>query len=172
MLSGCLVEDPPEYTAPTRTPPRLNLTQTEPPIDQVWVTQVNEIVPFKIGVSSEDDGVALRGYLLVDYPGGVDWPSWAANSVPASTLDDPNPRDLIFKPSVKEELFGRDAAIGCHRITLRVAHIDNFNYDLVPLVLNPRDVAEAHWWFNVIDPSSGQDGSVLTGCPTASKDDP
>jgi hypothetical protein len=164
MLSGCLVEDPPEYTAPTRTPPRLNLTQTLPPIDQIRVAQLDEVVDFQIAVSSEDAGVLVRGYLMIDYRGGVEWSTWAGDFVPASTLAD-DTRKLNFHPTVTQERFGGEDATGCHRITLRVAHGDSFDYSHLPVVTNQEDVAEAYWWLNVIDPSSGQDGSVLVGCP-------
>jgi hypothetical protein len=168
MLSGCLVEDPPDYTPPTRTPPRLNLTQTKPIINEVYVTTLGETIDFEIGVTSEDAGVEVHGYLMVDYPGGVRWSTWDGARVAPSTLEDVS-RRLTFRVTVEQgEL--RGDTYGCHRVTLRVAHADNFDQVKLPLTFDKEDVAEAYWWLNVIDPESGQDGSVLEGCFNSTMD--
>lgn len=171
MLSGCLVEDPPSYTAPTRTPPRLNLPGAFPPPDQVWVTEKGKSVPFEIPVSSEDDGIGLLGFLLVDYDGADNWLPWGERSeLPASTLDDDD-RKLQFNPTVGGSGFAlAGTEVGCHRVTLRVSHRDNYQPASI-LVVDRADVAEAYWTLNVIDPNVG-DVTPLSDCPQASVGNP
>jgi hypothetical protein len=171
MLSGCLVEDPPTYAAPERTPPRLSLNQTQPPLDQIYVTQVGAKINFSIPVAAEDDGVSLQGFLLVDFDGTLPFSAWELGmTLPPSTLDDTT-RKLEFSRQITKT-FAPGDYLGCHRVTLRVSHISNFNINAPPDVFDRTDVAEAYWWLNVIDPAKGQDGSVLVDCPRASAEEP
>jgi hypothetical protein len=173
MLPGCLVEDPPEYRAPTRTPPRLNLTRALPSPDQIRITRRGSTIPFEIPVSSEDDGVGLAGFLLVDYDGVSRWSQWGGAELPPSTLDDGD-RKLQFNPTVDatNDFADEDELLGCHRVTLRVTHRDNFILGTIPLVVDPADVAEAYWYLNVIGSSPTEDPSVLRNCPQASAESP
>jgi len=51
MLSGCLVDDPPPFSAPRQTAPRLDTTKATPGLDQVIVKNTGELIPFSIQVT-------------------------------------------------------------------------------------------------------------------------
>jgi len=160
MSSGCLIEDPPPYTQPGKTPPRLEQQGATPPIDQVMVYKRGDPIEFKIPVTSEDAGDPLQGVLLLDYSGGLEADLVAFGQVPASTLADVNPRFLTLRWTVRPGL-----TPGCHRFTLRVSHLSNFNNEMAShVVFDTKDVAEAYWWAN-LDP---EDSSTLVNCPMAS----
>src|SRR5688500_1094673 len=97
MLPGCLIEDPPPYTQPGKTPPRLDLQSAAPPLDQVMVHRRGDPIEFKVPVASEDAGDPVQGFLLLDYSGGVSADLVAFGQVPASTLADVNPRFLTLR---------------------------------------------------------------------------
>src|SRR5688572_20296073 len=59
MSSGCLIEDPPPYTQPKQTPPRLDLVAAVPPPDQVIVRKTGDLIEFRVPVVSEDAGDRL-----------------------------------------------------------------------------------------------------------------
>jgi hypothetical protein len=164
MLSGCLVEDPPVYTKPTQTPPRLDLRRATPPPDKIIVAIPGDRIPFHLPFASEDVGDQVRGYLFLDYDPDPDKSNIALDSisVPGSTLDDPAERSLnLTYPRVGDD------TLGCHRITIRVSHEQNFVRFPYAAVIDNDDVAEAYWWMNVIDIASGDDGSTLKNCPAA-----
>jgi hypothetical protein len=163
MMAGCVIEDPPPYTQPKQTPPRLNMLGAVPVIDEVIVRSVPNRVVFNVSVSSEDAGESLLAYLLRNYQGGklrdriLD-----IAEVPPGTLDDePDSRVIETEWTIDDDL-----APGCHRITLFVTHQFNIDYTDGPEVFkNPDDVAEAVWWAN-IEPKPGT-ANTLVDCPLA-----
>jgi hypothetical protein len=158
MLSGCLVEDPPDFVKPTRTTPRIDSRLVWPPLDQITIVGKGDPITFRLPVVSEDAGVKVQAYLFLDLsPDPV-----VTNSVPASTLDDTSRRlELAYRPMT------RLAEFGCHRFMARVSHADNFIFDTLPAgaPLNVADVAEVNWLVNVVNIAAGDDGSVLRDCP-------
>jgi hypothetical protein len=158
MLSGCIVEDPPPYTKPTKTPPRLDLRLATPSPDQIIVAEQGE--PFRIHIpfASEDAGELVGAYMFVDYS------DTTLNyvSVLGSTLDD-------LSRAIDIDYTAPNAVgVGCHRILIRVSHDGNFARSFpFGTPIDEADVAEAYWWLNVIDVAAGDDGSILRNCPTA-----
>jgi hypothetical protein len=157
MLSGCLVEDPPPYTKPTKTPPRLDLRLATPPPDQIIVAEQGEPIRFHIPFASEDAGELVGAYMFVDYS------DTTLNyvSVPGSTLDD------LSRAIDIDYTAPNGVGVGCHRILVRVSHDGNFARSFpFGTPIDDADVAEAYWWLNVIDVAAGDDGSILRNCPT------
>jgi hypothetical protein len=153
-LPGCLVDDPPAYTAPQRTAPRIIGTHADPPLNKVIVINENETLNFDVPVMSEDAGELVSAILLLDYDGGPFDPIWPAN-LPPATLDD-GERSLHFIWTV-----GRAEPAGCHRVTLRVSHASNFasGYE----VIDKADLDEVYWFANVN--VTAQNANVLVRCP-------
>jgi hypothetical protein len=155
MSSGCLIEDPPPFTQPEQTPPRLDLVAAFPPADQVIVRNTGDTVDFSVPVFSEDAGDRLRGVLLLDV-GSPNEFSLSRSPVPASTLDDFE-RELTLSWEIRGFVTS-----GCHRVTLRVSHEQNFGKD--DEVVDPKDVAVAHWMANI----NPENATTLVNCPNAS----
>jgi hypothetical protein len=163
MLPACLVDDPPPLIAPHQTEPRLNYTTALPVLDQVIVANSGETINFTVEIKSEDAGQPLTGILLLDYSGDGSIPDflWGVPFVPPSTLDDPEPRSLKLPWTVRDPL-----APGCHRITLRVTHVNNINPDHPVEAIDKKDLAEAFWFANInVSPESA---NQLVDCPQAS----
>jgi len=159
MLSGCLVDDPPPFVAPRQTAPRLDYTKAFPGLDQVIVKNSGDLIKFEIPVSSEDAGDELFAILLFDYAGeGTGADPLNNGRLPASTLDDPNPRVFSLPWTVRK---GIDP--GCHRITLRVTHFKN---TVSAEVIDKKDLAEAYWFANIN--VSPENANSLVNCPQAS----
>ncbi len=162
MLPGCLIDDPPPYTAPKPTPPRLDYTQALPSLDQVIVTNVGEVVNFKMPVTSEDAGQALFAILLFDYGGDGSVPDFLYSApLPASTLDDPQPRVFSLPWTVR-----KGVPPGCHRVTLRVTHFANLDRNKPAEAVDKKDLAEAYWFANIN--VNSQMANSLVDCPQAS----
>jgi hypothetical protein len=158
MFSGCIVEDPPPYTKPTKTPPRLDLRLAQPPPDRIIVVDRRDPIPFRLPFASEDGGEKVQAWLFRDYLAGDN--ALVSVEVPGSTLDDLDRKIEITYPG--------SAAIpfGCHRIMIRVSHADNFNIYPFGDHIDEADVAEAYWWINAIDVAAGDDGSLFKNCAT------
>ncbi len=152
MLSGCLVDDPPAYTQPKRTAPRLDYYRAKPLLDRIIVASEKESITFEIPVTSEDAGEGLTAQFYVDSSLNNN------RNLPASTLDEA-PRLVRFTYSVP--LRGPP---GCHVFKIRVAHSSNVTLGDAP-VLDPNDVAEVYWWANLALPE-GQSRGILEDCPT------
>lgn len=154
MLSGCIVEDPPPYTQPTQTPPRLDLRLAEPPPDQILIVEQGQMINFRVPFASEDAGETVDAVMLVDSSLKVD-----GRTLPGSTLDDTSRAfDLVYPGT---------AGLGCHRLWVRISHTANFVRFPDGVVIDETDVADAYWWLNVIDVAAGEDGSILRNCPSA-----
>jgi hypothetical protein len=159
MLSGCLVDDPPPYVAPRRTAPRLDTTNALPPLNQIIVKNSGELIEFKMPVTSEDAGEPLVGILLFDYGGdGTIQDLLNSGPLPASTLDDPNPRVFSLPWTVR-----KGVEPGCHSITLRVTHFSNLIPNRSPEVLDKKDKDEAYWFANIN--VSPENANSLVDCP-------
>jgi hypothetical protein len=154
MTTGCLMEDPPPYTQPKQTPPRLDLQNASPPLDQIIVETTDNPITFTMPVVSEDAGDPLLAVLLLNYTAGGVPDQLGQDVVPASTLDDAT-REFELTWVVQR------VKAGCNRFTLRVSHVNNFTNGLV----DKNDVAEAYWWAN-LDPRI--DSGTLVDCPIAS----
>jgi hypothetical protein len=158
MLSSCIIEDPPPYSEPKQTPPRLDLRRAAPPYDQVLIVKLGERVTFNVPVSSEDAGDKIIGLLLLDYAGQDDLTDIARGEAPAATLDDVD-RNLIVDWPV-----AASATKGCHRLTLLVTHRDNYFFGKG--LTNKADSAVAPWNVFVIDPDD-QNVPAIVDCPVA-----
>ena len=156
MFPGCLIDDPPAYTQPKRTPPRLAYHKADPLLDQLITIKSTDPLEFTIPVASEDAGEELTAQLILD----GDLINYV--SVPPSTLDDtsrviraPAPPPYIVK-----------AGPGCHRFTLRVAHSSTLPNGFAPPI-DTSDVAEAYWWANIdLDLAETK---MLMNCPEPSR---
>jgi hypothetical protein len=163
-MTACLVDDPPPYTAPSQTPPRLDYHDALPLLDQVIIAKTGDTLNFSIPVASEDAGDVIQAFLLLDYSGGRATPLDADN-LPPSTLDNTK-RKLSLSWTVGIQGTAAPAP-GCHRLTLRVTHRQNIKLDTFPDVVDSADLAEAYWWVNVdSDPTLG---NTLVDCPLASR---
>lgn len=134
MLTGCLVDDPPPYAQPSRTPPRLIYHRATPFLDLVLSAKTPDVIKFTIPVASEDAGEGLRTQLFVD--------DTLVNygSLPPGTLDEA-PRDIVFNYAVNESTI----TTGCHVFTIRVGHESNLpDGNSAPRDLD--DLAEAYWF--------------------------
>jgi hypothetical protein len=158
MFSGCIVEDPPPYTQPTKTPPRLDLRLAVPSPDRIIIAEQNEPISFHIPFASEDAGERIAAYLFLDFSENFRQPLGYV-PVPGSTLDDLSRAIDITYPAAN------DVSFGCHRIMIRISHDENFERFPPGAPIDVADVAEAYWWLNIIDVSAGDDGSVLRNCP-------
>jgi hypothetical protein len=151
MLSACLVDDPPPYIQPKRTPPRLDYHQASPLLDQVIVAVTGDLLVFTIPVASEDagEGLTVQFFLdssLADY-----------QTFPPSTLED---RSRVARFSI---MVGTGLKAGCHLFKLRVGHASTLPNGNGPS-LDPTDLAEAYWWANLNLPSD--QAGMLTNCPS------
>lgn len=156
MTTGCLMEDPPPYTQPKQTPPRLDLVAATPLLDQIIVRRTGDPILFTVPVASEDAGDRLLGVLLLD-AGTANEDQLTSSFADASTLD-AAPRELTLSWTVRAYV-----TPGCHRFTLRVSHLTNFTDNSE--VIDKKDVAEAYWWANLnFEGVSG----TLVNCPLAS----
>lgn len=132
MLTACLVDDPPSYEPPKRTPPRLVYHRASPPLDRILVARAPDTLLFSIPVASEDAGEGLRTQLFVD---GL---SRNYDTLPPSTLDDTE-RVVRFTHTVEDNLKGY-----CHIFKIRVSHISNLPVGNGP-ALDDDDLAEVYW---------------------------
>jgi len=156
MVPGCLVDDPPAYTQPKRTPPRLDYHNAQPPLDQILTIEDDDPLEFSIPVASEDAGEELTAQLFLDSTSFLNYVSIAP-----STLDDTT--RVITVPA---RLHLQKSEAGCHRFTLRVAHRRSLPTGIEP-PLDITDVAEAYWWANVFNDPTQADS--LIGCPQSSQ---
>jgi hypothetical protein len=157
MFSGCLIEDPPPYTQPAKTPPRLDSVRADPSPDQIIVRKTGDVIRFTIPVVSEDAGDRLQAVLQLDMGSPTEEDDFVTSTkVPASTLDDKS-RALLLEYEV--ELAIRP---GCHRFTVLVSHESNFGDG--PEVVDPTDLATEHWMANL----NPENDATLVGCPNAS----
>jgi hypothetical protein len=132
MLSGCLIDDPPPYSPPKQTPPRLVYQAAEPPLDKITVAYTPRLLTFSIPVTSEDAGEGLTAQINV----GKGYGNFKA--IPPATLDDP-PRVIKFDYRVSS-----DDEAGCYQVRIRIAHASNLpDGDSAPLDSN--DLAVAYW---------------------------
>jgi hypothetical protein len=155
LLPGCLVDDPPAYTAPQRTAPRIVGTRAVPALDQIIPTNEAEVVPFAVPVISEDAGETVTGKLFLNFADQGFEPI-DDTRLPASTIDE-GERTLRLSWVVRSDL-----KPGCHRVTLRVSHTSNFGNG--PAVQDPSDVDEVYWFANVnVTPANA---NVLVACPS------
>jgi len=159
LSMSCLVEDPPPYTEPKQTPPRLDHAAATPLLDEIILANSNDIIRFSIPVTSEDAGEGLTAVLYLDYATGVDAYPIDFSNLPASTLDDTNERAFSFSWKVKY------LPPGCHRFIVRAGHASTMSD--AENVVNTADVAEAYWWANI--DVAAQDANQLVDCPIASR---
>ena len=159
-MTACIIEDPPPYTQPQQTPPRLDLRKAVPLVDQIIVASRNDRIPFNVPVASEDAGDDLIAHLLLNYQGEGGLPiQVGSRRLPAATLDEVNREieiEWTIDPSVQA---------GCQRLTLLVSHRLNFDPEKFAEVVDKSDVALAVWWAN-INPTAGS-ADTLMGCPLA-----
>jgi hypothetical protein len=158
-LSGCLIDDPPAYRAPQRTVPHINGLRAVPRLDEMILYPVRgNPISFSVPFSSEDVGERVQGRLFMDYVGSGSGLLVALSDVSASTLDEgERTLKMAFTPLSNVEP-------GCHRLTLRVSHLNNWR-DAGDLY-DPSDLDEAYWFAKIyVDP---QDPTDLVECPVAS----
>jgi hypothetical protein len=159
MLSGCLIDDPPPYSPPKQTAPRLVYQDAYPPLDKIKVAYEKQSLSFSIPVTSEDAGEGLTAQLTVgDDPGGT------FKAIPPATLDDP-PRLIKFDYTVPSERWS-----GCFVVRIRVAHASNLP-DGNGASLDPNDLAVVYWKVLMNVPSN-QVGVGIQDCLTLDEDGP
>ena len=149
-MVGCVIEDPPPYTQPTQTPPRLDLFTGLPDVGEVIVVPgPGSKIPFNIPVASEDAGDHLVAFLIVDYTNKLDWVF--ADEVPPGTLDDSVDRAVEMEWTLDDGM-----TAGCYELTLLVTHSRNQNFEsTIPGPFkDDRDVAKAVWRLRVQPPDS------------------
>ena len=163
VAQGCIVADPPEYQAPGRTRPLLNVYGASPTATQALVVLTNPPVAhkFSIQVRSEDAGEELRAIFWLDYQfPGED--SLVGIKIPASTYDDPG-RNIRFD---WYPIPGKYSA-GCHFLSLVVAHRNSFYLETQEDHLIPKeaevDAAIVTWTVN-LDPVGAE--NTLANCPS------
>lgn len=163
MLAACVFEDPPPYTEPKQTPPRLALHRAAPAYDQVIVAQTGDGIAFNIPVTSEDAGDPIQGTLFLDFDGqNARSAAQAFQVLPASTLDE-GERPWVYEWKVEAGLSG------CHRFTVIFAHQSNLGASATTWppsnweVLDKGDQAWAVWWTNL----NATEPATLTQCPLA-----
>jgi hypothetical protein len=153
MLSSCLVDDPPPYSAPNQTPPRINTRDVRPLLNQFIVTKSTDTLDFIIPFTSEDAGEDLNAVLLIDYDGVKAPIIGAFTSIQPSTQADVRNLSLSYQVV---------ASPGCHLITLRLGHTSSLRTAGAHPQTNAADIAEAYWWMFVdVDPSQG---TALNAC--------
>lgn len=163
MLTGCVIEDPPPYTQPRKTAPRLDLLQAVPGIDRVIVVSQSDTNPptvqLTVPVSSEDAGEELTAFLLLNYEDD----GTAADSVDDATIRpgtlDEAPRTIELDWTIPSKL------IGCQRLTVIVSHTSNFAVTALAVPRDKADAAKGVWWLN-ITPAAGSGGAVQPCPPT------
>jgi hypothetical protein len=156
MSNACLVDDPPQYTEPKQTPPRLNLREAVPLVDDVLVRTTGKQVLFNVPVASEDAGDGLFAVLRLNFSGEAEPRNITFASFPPSTLDDTT-RSISLTWTIDSMV-----PSGCNRITLEVTHLNNVSF------VDKHDLAVAVWWAN-INPSP-DDPNSLSNCPVASRE--
>lgn len=153
-MVGCVIEDPPPYSAPQQTPPRLDLFKADPIIDASIVRSgAGETVSITVPVFSEDAGEPLIANLLLDYDSGWNKDLVASDEIPAGTLyDSATEREIEIDWTI-----GDRVSDGCHKLTLLVTHVSNQNGDsTIPSPFkDDRDVAKAVWRL-IIDPPGNE----------------
>jgi len=159
MTAGCIIEDPPPYTPPEQTPPRLDLRRAVPLVDQVIVASRGDRIAFNVPVFSEDKGDHLIARLLLNYQGeGVYEDDLGSRLISPSTLEDAT-RAIDIEWQIPQ------LPPGCKRLTLLVSQVSNLDPLLHPEVIDKSDQALAVWWAN-IEPTPGNE-DMLTACPLA-----
>lgn len=158
LVTGCLVDDPPAYVAPQQTAPRIIGTRATPPLDQIIITQRNDVVNFSVPIVSEDAGEVVMGRLVIDFDENASFEPLNDGIIPPSTLDE-GERNLQIAWTVRSGY-----TPGCHRITLRVSHLGNFVSG--PRVIDRSDIDEIYWFSNIdVTP---QNANALVDCPRPS----
>lgn len=156
LLSGCLVDDPPEYRAPQRTAPRINGLGVLPRLDSIITYPANstEGILFSIPISSEDAGESVQARLFENY---VTTQSTVIpfESLPASTLDEGD------RVATMRWFPGFNLQPGCYRLVVRVSHTSNWRG--AAELYDPSDLDEVSW-FAKIRVESGS-ASTLVDCP-------
>lgn len=151
MLPGCLIDDPPPYTQPKRTPPRLVYHQAAPELGRVIVARAPDLIPFKIPVASEDAGEALTALLYLNQNVA------GFSRIASSTIDDTT-RAVLFNYRVVDGFRS-----GCYRFTIRVGHESNLPDDRTPPG-DENDLAEAYW-LAFLNPPEGDNDLPTDDCP-------
>jgi len=170
FAESCIVADPPEYRAPGRTRPVLNMYSGMPTATQALVIDTslpnNPGTKFSVQVRSEDAGEPLRASFFLDYQikqnfqqGQLGEYNLVTKAIPASTYDNLGRTfDYTWRPMGTQ---------GCHFLTLIVAHRDSFKTDdeshLDPQYADD-DAALVTWTVNLV--KSPVDGTTLTNCPS------
>lgn len=159
MLTSCLVDDPPAYRAPLRTPPRISVLRVLPRLDEIITYPRNstEGVAFEIPISSEDAGDEVEGRLYTNYLGATSTIADLRTLAP-STLDE---GERVLRMNWSPD---PDVQPGCYRIILRVSHAKNWRGRAE--LIDASDVDEAYWFAKVFVDAPGT--STLLDCPDAS----
>jgi hypothetical protein len=158
--SSCIVADPPEYKAPQRTRPLLNVYGAGPTATRALIVySVPRVATkFSVEVQSEDAGEELRAIFFLDYqlPGEK---KLAPKALPPSTYDKTRTITFDWFPEAKDA--------GCHFLSLVVAHRSSFLIADDEDHLDPKaaeeDAAIVTWTVN-IDPKDA--GNTLPNCPS------
>lgn len=159
LLTSCLVDDPPAYRAPQRTPPRISTLRVLPRLDELITYPDNstEMIAFEIPITSEDAGDAVEAHLYKNHIGVS--ASALLGKLPPSTLDE---GERILRMQWKPEVTDPP---GCYRIILRVSHAGNWR--ATSELYDPSDVDEAYWFAKVFLDAPGSSTVANRDCPDA-----
>jgi len=161
VTQSCIVADPPEYRAPVRTRPVLNVYSAVPTATRALV--VYHTVPrvatrFSVQVRSEDRGENLRAIFFLDYEIHPGEDELVSQTITASTYDNTG-RVILYSWLPPTTLKG------CHFLSLVVAHQSSF-LQSDEGHLDPRyaddDAAIVTWTVNV----NPTDDGTLENCPS------
>jgi hypothetical protein len=161
-LEGCL-DPPPQYSTTDQYPPVVQGAMVDPSPVRIIYTTASEVL-FTIPFRSVDVGEALQAAFVYDFDPTN--PSVALARVPVPA--DPRPFWEQDGRDVKWAWRLSPRPTGCHTITMILSHASNFS-DLYQTI-DPLDVAQVTWFFNIGDPNSpapSLDGCPTTGAPTA-----
>ena len=157
-LESCVVADPPEYRAPVRTRPLLEVYEAVPSITDIVVWSTNgKPLTFTIPVRSEDAGLKMFAHSFLDYGTSEEDPLLIVTIDP-STYDQTRKIEMKGPPTTTRA--------GCHVFTVVVAHDGTFLED-DGFHLDPKkagdDAAIVSWWMNVNAPDNAS--NTLVDCP-------
>jgi hypothetical protein len=161
---ACL-DDPPEYTRPTRIPPVVNSLRTYPPPTSVYVIAPTEtsVINFDIPFRSEDVGTPLQAIFVLDFEATAtseDLDKVYTPRVDVDSSDVPfeeqTDRSVVFPWSYEN----KRPAPGCHSLTMILNYVDNFAGFYTP---DDDSLATLEtWWFYFVPLGSDE---VVVECP-------
>ena len=153
--AGCL-DDPPQYTEPTRIPPQIISNGADPSPASLVVT--TDSIDFTIPFRADDEGQQLTAYFIRDI-------SNSSNSAAVDSVDVPpdplkrafadqetnNTADRTLKWRWDWNANGSGTLVGCHTMTVIITDPSNIRISVTP---NELQVARLTWFLWLRDSSN------------------